>query len=1482
MKIKVFLLTIFMLLFLTGCSLFGTPTVEPTNEPTVLETPTVEPTVPKPTPTPEPVELIDIYVKNTEELYCNVGEVFKPSKLSVIAKYSDDSEVNVTDESTFSTILTNTIGKKELTITYENKTIKVLVDILKPIGLELDITKTKTQYEIGDVINITGLKVYNLYEDIEKKESTSFVVIISDENENIIPVNSKFDTNGVYTVRVSCGNFTDEYQITVGDTDEPTQELPEPSLYTITLEVNTADGIQYIEKEVYEDSKLEDFIIEVEGFMFLGFEKPFSEWKYLDKVVIKNTPIKEDKCILGFIGNGYVYHHHTEYNKAAEIERNELVGGPNYLPEGTKFVYWDLPLTFNIMDNRLVEGVYIPTEMGVTNLTKEKTVHHISSNAIDVNIEEFINASPTGYVLNSITLSLNGEIVKEVPYEESMLSAYFNNLTGNTKYEVGAYYIMETSTFRTIDLESTPGFHYCAYSVVTTGNVMYRLVLTYNGEYLYRHYFAEGTDLTQERGLYTFELPEKYRDYKCAGTLANLNTITSDSTIEVVLVAPAGNKCTVVFYAEDKMTILKVEEVDLQHSATAPTIKELYYSEDGVYKYTFNGWSESFDVVLNNLYLYPKYYGEIVGESVAKETIYAGNGFTYFEIEFNEIYRIRDYVIQVKYYNENTNKETLIIGYAYVIHDDCFRYETHMLYETPRETVAIFDLHYRYTLSDGRGEQNYVKRITVDTIKPCISPGYSIEYTNITHNSIIPTCDKEVKAYFYSVKDTFIYALLKENTKLESNTEYEFYYALPSGESDNLYYVYSNRDDIIKTLDDPQFTVHMGYSGYQGELEEFEFPVYEDSKPEDFIRTVDGYFFLGFSTPFDEWENEFVKIYIDQIKSGKCIVSYVTDDYVLLDTQIVNTNTNISSSDVEFNDLSDVPEGMKFAYWDMPETLKVTENMYIKPVFIPEDLDTTNLTEEATVNNVSANAIDVNVEEFLNATPEGYSLDSITLGLNGEVLYEIPYEEGMVSAYFTNLTVDTEYEVGAYYSQNQATTLAFRKTRQLTYRFHFVGFMIVTKGDVLHRVRMMYQGDVLYRWYYSPDTYVSNYHFFYDFQLPIEYDGYECVGCEEVVGYITQDIDLEVVLIKKDDNYCTVVFYSGEYINGDLTILKTEVVPKGGTATPPSVPDYDDGRYLYRFDYWNGNYSNVTENEFVYARYKMEPLFVPQVYMNVIVGDTYCYIFGESDTPELWLLCKYELYDVASNEMLEDGFTEINYSNKFLVSSKLQPGKEYVLNFGYFTQEKLPINVMTNTYECAFTTRLGIEKTNYTFTTSSTPYSFKINEVYSDVIMYMQRLVEDDGSLGTPSIVSSGYLCQNLSFCVNPVLKGDVDYCYFVYFDDIMVSTLDAVIPTIENAQITNTQGEITVYGNISDPTEIVRYVQLVYKTTDNSNYITKTCNITGNTSINFDLTIDLSVVDPDTGITHYYEISEAYLSVVYIYNGYGSNKIKRVFDVVN
>ena len=103
---------------------------------------------------------------------------------------------------------------------------------------------------------------------------------------------------------------------------------------------------------------------------------------------------------------------------------------------------------------------------------------------------------------------------------------------------------------------------------------------------------------------------------------------------------------------------------------------------------------------------------------------------------------------------------------------------------------------------------------------------------------------------------------------------------------------------------------------------------------------------------------------------------------------------------------------------------------------------------------------------------------------------------------------ETEYEVGCYYKEAQASTLSLRKARQLTYRFHFVGCRVVTTGDVLYRIRMMYNGDCLYRWYFAKDTKIG-YSSLFGFVLPIEYENYQCVGSYDYYEIATEDIDLE-------------------------------------------------------------------------------------------------------------------------------------------------------------------------------------------------------------------------------------------------------------------------------------------------------------------------------------------------------------------------------------
>lgn len=61
--------------------------------------------------------------------------------------------------------------------------------------------------------------------------------------------------------------------------------------------------------------------------------------------------------------------------------------------------------------------------------------------------------------------------------------------------------------------------------------------------------------------------------------------------------------------------------------------------------------------------------------------------------------------------------------------------------------------------------------------------------------------------------------------------------------------------------------------------------------------------------------------------------------------------------------------------------------------------------------------------------------------------------------------------------------------------------------------------------------------------------------------------------------------YTVRFLDWDATVLKTEAVAAGGSATPPSDP----AREGYRFTGWNGSYTNVRQDEDVTATYTEIP-----------------------------------------------------------------------------------------------------------------------------------------------------------------------------------------------------------------------------------------------------------------------------------------------------
>jgi uncharacterized repeat protein (TIGR02543 family) len=104
-------------------------------------------------------------------------------------------------------------------------------------------------------------------------------------------------------------------------------------------------------------------------------------------------------------------------------------------------------------------------------------------------------------------------------------------------------------------------------------------------------------------------------------------------------------------------------------------------------------------------------------------------------------------------------------------------------------------------------------------------------------------------------------------------------------------------------------------------------------------------------------------------------------------------------------------------------------------------------------------------------------------------------------------------------------------------------------------------------------------------------EGYTFEGWDGSWTNVTEDrvITATWKKIEQAQEQFTVTFLDGQ---GGNTIGTPQTVNKGGNATPPSNPTKDG----YTFDGWNGNYSNVQQNETVYAKWKeivKEPSTIP-------------------------------------------------------------------------------------------------------------------------------------------------------------------------------------------------------------------------------------------------------------------------------------------------
>lgn len=160
------------------------------------------------------------------------GESLNTNGLVIIAKYDDGSTANVTSSCTLSGY-SNTPGVKTVTAAYNGKqtAFTVTVNTKSPTKLTIESNPTKTNYQIGDNIDLSGLKVKITYNNgsYETVTNLSKLGVAFDDSITATAGTKKITVSYVY----NNAEVSSEFSITVKEVETPT-----PSTYTISYNAN--------------------------------------------------------------------------------------------------------------------------------------------------------------------------------------------------------------------------------------------------------------------------------------------------------------------------------------------------------------------------------------------------------------------------------------------------------------------------------------------------------------------------------------------------------------------------------------------------------------------------------------------------------------------------------------------------------------------------------------------------------------------------------------------------------------------------------------------------------------------------------------------------------------------------------------------------------------------------------------------------------------------------------------------------------------------------------------------------------------------------------------------------------------------------------------------------------------------------------------------------------------------------------------------
>lgn len=448
--------------------------------------------------------------------------------------------------------------------------------------------------------------------------------------------------------------------------------------------------------------------------------------------------------------------------------------------------------------------------------------------------------------------------------------------------------------------------------------------------------------------------------------------------------------------------------------------------------------------------------------------------------------------------------------------------------------------------------------------------------------------------------------------------------------------------------------------------------------------------------------------------SSKNKFAYLTS----LDSEIVN----LDSSKVYY--ISGSYKGLKD---NVVTTVNVKEAMFSTKDYASLSL----ITEEEAIENVFSNSFEIVTEPYVYKAPSGYELGGFIVTDESGFEKDVPYN-GEEVLYVDGITANTKYYIDYYYDLIVAPTPQLlsldnncrthtNSINNLEYRIRFVGFWIVSGSTKSNRVRMMYNGDVLYVYYVKDNDSVDNP---LSFVLPIKYENYTIVGAKTLPKNVTQNMDCELIMYSKnEEDVYSVIFYDMYY-----TAYHIEMVSEGGAAigptTNPENAEYND--YYYEFDGWDTTFDNITKTTHVKPKRK---------FVSKVNDEPYLYDF------KIFISKKdhHATYTKYSKEAIQLISSAVYYDNEVvnLAVTDIDPTKIYTYKIEMRFQTSSMDQPAYKTYEWQIDgSKIGVKDEDAKFEISYTGYSL-VKVKYENLDSAYAIKTEKDGSFIDPKPISS-------------------------------------------------------------------------------------------------------------------------------------------------